>query len=48
MKDEPDFLNYKNTENWQGASEGNYGARNFGDMNDLAIVNKHKPQSKNI
>ena len=46
MKDAPHFLNYRNTENWQGAAEGNYGARNFGDMDDLAIVNKHKPQSK--
>ena len=46
MKDDPNFLNYKNIENWQGAAEGNYGAKNFGDMDDLAIVNKGIPQSK--
>lgn len=46
MKDDPDFLNYKNIENWQGAAEGSYGAKNFGDMDDLATVNKGIPQSK--
>ena len=46
MKDDPNFLNYKNIENWQGAAEGNYGAKNFGDMDDLATVNKGIPQSK--
>lgn len=46
MKDDPNFLNYKNIENWQGAAEGSYGAKNFGDMDDLATVNKGIPQSK--
>lgn len=46
MNDDSHFLKYRNIENWQGVSEGNYGARYFGDINDVAIVNKNKPQSK--
>lgn len=51
MQDEPEtFADYKNTENWlmdDGISaEGKYGARNLGDTEDLAVVNKFKPIDK--